>query len=249
LNDLNVYPTCVARIANQNAFLQSYQAFTDCDVWMGASYRDAEVTVDLDMTQVLVDPSHQHGARILLRTKDTGTYVLIAFNPTKGDVTIWTQAGGTWNALASSPVSLALTTWYHAKVDIIGSTVSAKIWAFGTGEPGWQVTTTAQNAVTGAGQGGLRGAAADVYFANFKVTAFTGITGNVSTSTGAPIAGAQVQLSNGSTATTDANGSYAFYGLSAGSYTVTATASGYSTSSMTTSVPVGVVATDNFFLN
>jgi hypothetical protein len=247
-NDLSTYPTCVSSIANQQAYLQAFSSQTDCDTWMGNAYQDSELTVDFDATQVLVDPYHQHGPRILMRVKNASTFVLVAFNPTKGDVTIWTQQGGVWNALASTPMAFSTTTWYHVKADAIGSSVFVKAWAFGTTEPGWLVTTTQETAVTGTGQGGIRAAAADVYFSNFKVVGLTGITGKVSNSVGAVISGAQVQLSNGQTTTTDANGNYSFLGLQAGSYTVTASAAGYSSSSTTVNVSTGVVATANLFL-
>lgn len=74
------------------------------------------------------------------------------------------------------------------------------------------------------------------------------ITGHViDSSTGAAIAGAAVSYSGGST-TTDNNGAYSFSNVPAGSYTLTASASGYSSQSSSTTVNSGAVSTLEFQL-
>lgn len=170
-NDLSVYPTCVSSISSQTAYLQGFTTQTDCDTWMGDSYLDSELTADFNMAQVLVDPYYQHGARILSRVQNGGSdWILIAINPTQGKIAIWTTHSGVWRQLASTPVAVSTNTWYHAKVDIVGSTVSVKIWDFNSAEPGWLITTSNQTDLAGPGQSGIRAAAADVYFSNVKIT-------------------------------------------------------------------------------
>jgi hypothetical protein len=245
-NDLAVYPQGAATISDRQAFVKTAQAFTDHDTWMGQSYQNVEVTVDLQMTNVAFDPSYQHGARLLARVQGNDIWVLVAINPTNDSLTLWTDNHGSWNQFATASVSLTPGTWYHTRFDVIGNSVSAKVWAFGTAEPGWQITGT-QNTLTGAGQAGLRTTVSDTYYQNFRATALTGVAGQVKDSaTGQPVPGATVTLSTGASTTTDASGNYVFTGLGAGGYTVTASAAGYATHpSSSFNVAAGTTATVN----
>ncbi|HEY6308038.1 MAG TPA: carboxypeptidase regulatory-like domain-containing protein [Candidatus Angelobacter sp.] len=86
---------------------------------------------------------------------------------------------------------------------------------------------------------------------NFQLTptASGAITGQVTdSSTGAAITGATVSYSGGST-TTNSSGNYTLSNVAPGTYTVTASATGYTSLSSTVSVTSGNTATLNFQLN
>jgi len=84
---------------------------------------------------------------------------------------------------------------------------------------------------------------------NFALTAPNGaITGTVTgAATGAPIVGATVSYSGGST-TTNVNGQYTLSSVPSGTYTVTAAAAAYSSQSRSVTVSAGATATANFAL-
>src|SRR5205807_905682 len=245
-NDLATYPNGAATISSRQALVKTTAAFTDHDTWMGQSYQNVEVTVDLDMTNVAFDPSFQHGARLLARVQGNDSWLVMAINPTNGTLQLWSDSHGNWNQFGNAGAALNQNTWYHAKLDVIGNTVSGKVWPFGSPEPGWQITGT-QNTITAAGQAGLRTTVSDTFYQNFRAVALTGITGQVvDSATGQPVPGATVALSGGGATTTDASGNYAFTGLPAGSYTVTASASGYSTTpSATVNLSAGTTVIAN----
>src|SRR5205823_10945643 len=74
------------------------------------------------------------------------------------------------------------------------------------------------------------------------------ITGTVTDAgTAAPLAGATDSYSGGST-TTNASGQYSLASVAEGSYTVTASASGYTSQNRTVSVGPGATVTQNFAL-
>jgi phosphatidylinositol-3-phosphatase len=85
--------------------------------------------------------------------------------------------------------------------------------------------------------------------AEFFQTGGTGsISGNVTNAvTGAPIAGATV--AGPGSATTDPTGNYQFASIAAGTYVLTASASGYQNSSSTVTVSSGANSTQNFALS
>ena len=147
---------------------------TDFDTWMGNQDADQEVTVDLDMTTVLSDALHDHGARLMARVQNQTTFVLMTIdgpnaadpkNPT-GELTLWVAVNNGWTQLATFADPISTGTWYHAKLDVVGSSVQGKLWAFGTAEPNWQISAT-QTRLTGAGQAGVRTTGAYVDYANF----------------------------------------------------------------------------------
>ncbi|MGH7746523.1 MAG: PKD domain-containing protein, partial [Candidatus Dormibacteria bacterium] len=106
-----------------------------------------------------------------------------------------------------------------------------------------------QTVVTGAGYGGIRAAGADTNFENFLESPVTQIAGQVTdAATGNPISGASVGIGAGATATTDINGLYTLSGVAPGTYSVTAAASGYNSSTQPATVSTGVSASASFSL-
>jgi hypothetical protein len=158
---------------------------------------------------------------------------------------------GNWAQLATAFHAFSLSTWYHAKMDVIGSNVFGKAWTFGTTEPAWQVMAS-QSAVNGAGVSGLRTGGADAYFANFLEIPITQISGKVTNAaTGAALTSVTVSLSNGgtpTTTTTDSSGKFVFSGLAAGTYTVSSAPSGYNSGSGNVTVSTGVSGFANLAL-
>jgi hypothetical protein len=76
------------------------------------------------------------------------------------------------------------------------------------------------------------------------------VSGRVTSSTGTAIGGATVSVSGTSlSATTDASGNYTIGGVAPGTYTVTASASGFLDQAQTVSVTAGATATLNFSLS
>jgi len=241
-DDFTVYPTAKVSIVGGQDFVQTMTANTDLDTWMGIAYRDQEVTADMNMVAVLSDPSFQHGGRLLARVQGSDSWIVLALNTSADTVTIWVDNSGNWTQIASAGLALHPNVWYHAKLDVIGTSVYGKAWAFGSGEPAWQVSAS-QSAIMAPGVGGLRVGAADVYFANYTETPITQISGKVTdVSTGSPLAGVTVSLSNGATTTTDAGGNYVFRGLAAGTYTVSAAPAGHNAGSVTATINIGLSA-------
>jgi hypothetical protein len=86
---------------------------------------------------------------------------------------------------------------------------------------------------------------------NFQLSTSGKIAGKVVTSTGAIISGATVKLSGGViatsvTLTTNSTGNYLSGWIPVGSYTVTVSKSGFTTTNKSTSVSAGVTSTVNF---
>jgi len=241
-NDLSVYPKATASISGRQALVQTATANTDYDTWMGVPYRDEEVSADMDIVNVVQDANVQHGGRLLARVQGASSWIVLVLNTSNDTLVLWVNNAGNWAQLGSTALTLHPNTWYHAKLDVIGSTVRGKAWAYGAAEPGWQVTG-AQSAIMATGVGGLRTGGADVYFVNYAETPITQISGKVTdAATGAGIAGATVSLSNGATTITDSAGAYVFTGLAAGTYTVTCAPPGYNPGSVSVTVGTGFSA-------
>jgi hypothetical protein len=184
----------------------------------------------------------------LARVLGSDQWVVLTLNPTDNTLTIWVDNGGNWTQLASVVHAFSLNVWYHAKIDVIGTVVYGKAWAFGTAEPAWQVTVP-QSVINSAGVGGLRTGGADAYFANYLEIPITQISGKVTNAAnGAALAGVTVSLNNGSTTTTDVSGKYLFNGLAAGPYTVSAAPPGYNPVSGNVTVSTGVSGFANLAL-
>ena len=241
-NDMNVYPSAAVSILNRQAFVQTATAFTDLDTWMGIPYRDQEITADLYVVNAVSDPRYLHGGRLLGRVQGSDSWIVMAINTANDTITLWVDNSGNWTQIGSGSQAYSPSVWYHAKLDLVGSSVMGKAWPFGSAEPGWQVTGK-QTQIMSPGVGGLRCGAADALFSNYQEAPLTQISGSVTDATsGAAIAGANVTLSNGATAVSDATGKYVFPGLAPGTYSVTATASGKS-GAATATVSLGLSAT------
>ncbi|HEV3103923.1 MAG TPA: PKD domain-containing protein [Candidatus Dormibacteraeota bacterium] len=240
-DDLASNPSAVVQIRNGQLYLQT--SSTAYDAWMGIPYQDQEVAADVDMVA--------GGARLLARVQGSGNWIVLTITPgTNGGLSLWVAKNNTWTQLKSWTANPAFlqNTWYHAKLRAVGTSVSAKVWAFGAAEPAWQVSTT-QSILTGSGVGGLRSSSATEFVANFSESPVTQVSGTVtSNATKQPIAGATVTLSNGATTTTDSQGNYVFANVSPGTYTVTASASGFTTGTQGVIVSTGISATANFAL-
>ncbi|HEV2028883.1 MAG TPA: carboxypeptidase regulatory-like domain-containing protein [Candidatus Dormibacteraeota bacterium] len=237
-DDHAVYPTGTEQIASRLLWVQTATATTDYDAWMGIPYQDQEVTLDFNATS--------GGIRVLGRVQASETWVVLAVNPSSNNLALWAANNNVWTLLTSSgTVTVNQNTWYHAKLDVIGQKVQGKVWAFGAGEPGWQIGAT-QTIVNGTGVGGLRFAGSDGYVTNFLQKPITQITGTISDSaTGKPVSNASVTLSNGATTTTDVTGAYLIGSLGAGTYTVSATAPGYGSAALSATVSTGASTVAN----
>jgi hypothetical protein len=244
-DDRATYPNAQVSIANRQEVVRNSGNGQDYDQWSGISYKNQEVTADVNVL------SSGAGTRVLARVVGNDTWVLFAINQSSSSLALWTTSGSAWTQFATvSNIPISTMAWYHAKVDVIGSTVSAKVWQFGTAEPGWQITGT-QTTVNAAGVGGLRNAIADTVYQSFQEVAITRVVGTVTdASTGQPIVGAMVSVGVGQPATTDQNGHYTLGGVSflAGSYNVTASAPGYTTGVQGVTATAGTDVTANFAL-
>ena len=250
-SDLGVYPGAQAGVTAGQAWVDTQATSqTDFDTWMGYQYQNQVVSVDLNMNTILVDPVFQHGARLLTRVQNSSTWVLMAIDPTAQDLELWVAVNNNWTELIAVPQPVSTNVWYHAKLATVGNLVEGKIWQSGTSEPGWQISAT-QKLLAGGGQAGLRTTGAYIQYANFQQVPVTQISGVVSSqSTGSPIANAAVTLSNGSTTTTDATGSYTFSNLVGGTtYTVTASAAGENTVSVQATPAAGTTASASIILS
>ena len=167
-DDLISYPSAKASISGRRLFVQTATQITDYDNWMGASYPAELVSVDFNMVTVVQDPSYQHGPRLLANVEGGDTWIEVAVNEIDGTLALWVADANSWTELTEVPLATTTGQWYHSKLLVKGTTVSAKVWRVGTAEPGWQITAT-QSILTGSGQGGLRTTASDVYYQNFNV--------------------------------------------------------------------------------
>jgi hypothetical protein len=126
-------------------------------------------------------------------------------------LTIWVNNRRSCSYIDTTPPALHTNAWYHAKIDVVGSSAYGKAWAFVTAEPAWQVTAS-QAAIMTAGVGGLRTGAADVYYANYIESPIPGFR-EVTRVAGRPDR-VTVTLSSGATTVLDA-GAYVFIRLAA----------------------------------
>jgi PKD repeat protein len=236
----------------------------DFDTWMGYPYANQQVTADVDISTVVHDTTYQHGPRLLARVQggsSSWNAIVMTIDPpdgsnpmgcTAGDLSLWVTIPSSWTELAMVCQTITPGTTYHAMLDVIGDLVEGEVWT-GSSAPGWQISAT-QSKLLGAGEAGTRTTGSYVDWANFQEVPITQISGQVtSAATGVPIPGASVTLSNGLTTTTDSNGDYSLSGppasLAGGtSYTVTATASGYSTGSNPVTPVWGGTSTVSFSL-
>lgn len=239
-DDHATYNLGTEQIAGNELVVQTASRSTDYDAWMGYPYQDQQVSADFDCVNGL-------GARLLARVQGEETWIALVMGGT-GSIVLWAAQNGNWTFLASAQVTVSGNTWYHSKLATLGNKVYGKVWPAGSPEPGWQAIGT-QTIVNGAGYGGIRTAGADTNYQNFLEAPLTQISGQVTNSTtGNPISGATVSVPGGPSATTDVNGLYALSGLAAGTYSVTAAATGYNSSTQPATVGTAASTSLNFSL-
>jgi hypothetical protein len=230
LDDANVYPGATLAIQNNTGYADTYTAATDRDEWFGPNTTDQLVSGDFNVSQFGQD-AYQHGARLLGRITDDNNFIDFAINYATNTLQIWDNANNNWTMLKQVNVSPFKTNqWYHSELLTVGTTSYGKVWAYGAAEPAWQISGS-QTDLT-AGSGGFRSTYAFINWANVKVQAVTTIAGTVkSAKTGAAIVGATV--SDGSqSVTTDSLGRYTLIEPNTNAtYTIKASASGYTTKS------------------
>jgi PKD repeat protein len=228
----------------------------DYDNWMGYDYVNQVVSAQVEITSIVSDPVNAHGARLLARVQQLGandddTLVEMTVDPyntsepayPNGDISIWVAVNGSWTELGIVGTTISLNTLYDAQLEVVGNVVEGSVWPAGSSQPGWMVQGT-QTALTGAGQAGTRTTGSNVTWSSFSQVPVTQISGTVTASaTGTPISGAAVTLTGGASTTTDANGDYTFSGLTGGQdYTVTVSATGYTTEAASVSPAAGTTA-------
>jgi len=153
----------------------------------------------------------------------------------------------------SGTVTDASTSKPVAGATVSAGTASATTDASGayaiTGLPPGTYTATATASGYASQSATVTLAAGTTTTQNFALAPNPGtITGTVTdAATAAPIAGATVSYSGGST-TTNSSGGYTLANVAEGSYTVTASATGYTSQSPTVTVGPGATATQNFAL-
>jgi PKD repeat protein len=229
----------------------------DYDNWMGYQYANQVVSAQLEITSIVSDPANAHGARLLARVQQLGandddTLVEMTVDPyntsepayPNGDISLWVAVNGSWTELAIQGTTISLNTLYDAQVEVAGNVVEGSVWPAGTTQPSWMIEAT-QTALTSAGQAGTRTTGSNVTWPSFSQVPVTQISGTITSSaTGTPITGATVTVTGGATTTTDQNGDYTFSGLTGGqAYTVTVSATGYTTEAASVSPATGTTAT------
>jgi hypothetical protein len=235
-DDSSIYPGGALSITGNQGFADTYTAATDRDEWTGPISSDQVISADFEVLQYGVD-SFSHGARLLSRVRDAHHYIVFAINFDVPDLELWVNNGENWTEMKQVYVS-GFTTgqWYHAKLLSVGQKTYGKVWAFGAPEPAVWMIGGSQSSLT-SGMGGIRTTFANVYWDNFSVKSITAITGQVTNKNGTGIGGATVSDGNGNSATTGSTGYYVLIEPDTNAtYTVTASATGYNSSSQTVTV-------------
>jgi hypothetical protein len=229
-DDASAYPGAVVTITGNQAFVNTFTAATDRDEWMGGSYADQQVSADFNVQQFGQD-AFQHGPRLLGRVVNGNDFIDFAINYATSTLQVWVNNNGNWWMMNQVNVP-AFTTgqWYHSKLLTVGNWTFGKVWAFGTPEPNWQIWGSQTSLSTGVG--GTRSTFCDIYWNNFVTQGVTSILGTVTNTSGQAVKGASVTDGN-QTVTTDSNGNYVLIeSNSASAYTVTISASGFTTQSV-----------------
>lgn len=129
---------------------------------------------------------------------------------------------------------------------MVGNWTFGKVWTFGSAEPNWQICGSQGSLRTGVG--GTRSTFCNIYWNNFVTQGVTSILGTVTNTSGQAVKGASVTDGN-QTVTTDSNGNYVLIeSNSASAYTVTISASGYTTQSVSVTTTSLTHATQNVTL-
>jgi len=207
-------------------------------------------------------------------TNSSGVYSISGLAP--GTYTATATATGYTSQSASVTVTAGSTTTQNFALTSTTGTISGTLTDALTAAPiaGATVSYSGGSSTTNAnGQYSLAGVPPGTYSLTASATGYASQTASVTASAGAattqnfilspnpgtisgtvtdagstaPIAGATVSYSGGS-ATTDGSGNYTLAGVAEGSYTLTASASGYQSQSRTVTVGPGATATQNFAL-
>jgi carboxypeptidase family protein len=245
-DDASVYPGASVSVQNNLGYAGTYVAATDRDEWMSVNYSDQLVSADFNVSQFGQD-AYQHGPRLLGRVQDGHNFIDFAINYATSTLQIWVNKGENWTMMKQVSVPAFKTNqWYHARLLTVGSMSYGKVWAYNTPEPGWMISGSQTLLTTGSG--GVRSTFADIYWANYSTQAVTTIVGVVSNSSGGAIAGATVSDGQNSV-TTDASGRYVLIEPNVrATYTVAASASGYTTQSASVTSTSLTSTTQNFTL-
>jgi hypothetical protein len=213
---------------------------------MGASYADQQVSADFNVQQFGQD-AFQHGPRLLGRVVNGNDFIDFAINYATSTLQVWVNNNGNWWMMNQVNVP-AFTTgqWYHSKLLTVGNWTFGKVWAFGSAEPNWQIWGSQGSLRTGVG--GTRSTFCNIYWNNFVTQGVTSILGTVTNTSGQAVKGASVTDGN-QTVTTDSNGNYVLIeSNSASAYTVTVSASGFTTQSVSVTTTSLTHATQNVTL-
>ena len=247
LDDSARYTGASASIQGNQGFINTFTAATDRDEWMGGTYADQLVSGDFDVLQFGQD-AFQHGARLLGRITDGHHFIDFAINYATSTLQLWVNNNENWFMMKQVSVPKFITgQWYHAKLLTVGAVSYGKVWAFGAPEPNWQISGS-QGSLK-SGMGGTRSTFCNIYWNNFQTQGVTTIIGKVTNSSGTAIAGATV-TDGANTATTDANGNYVLIEANtSASYTVTASASGFTSQNQNVTTTNQTNTTANFTLS
>ncbi|HEY7123958.1 MAG TPA: carboxypeptidase regulatory-like domain-containing protein [Ktedonobacterales bacterium] len=246
LDDRTTYPGASTSVSNNMGFVDTFTAATDRDEWMGGTYADQLISADFEVLQFGQD-AFQHGPRLLGRITDGHHFIDFAINYATSNLQLWSNKGEVWTLLAQVNVpKFNVNQWYHAKLLTVGTASFGKVWAFGASEPDWMISGTQAGLTTG--MGGIRTTFADAYWDNFTVQAVTAITGKVSDSSGTAIANATVSDGNQSVST-DSSGRYVLIEPNQNAtYTLTVSATGFTTQTASVNVTSLVATTKSFTL-
>ncbi len=246
-DDASAYPGASISIKNNLGYVDTYTAATDRDEWMSVNYSNQMVSGDFNVMQFGQD-SYQHGARLLGRVQDGNNFIDFAINYATSTLQIWVNKGNNWTMMSQVSVPAFKTNqWYHARLLTVGTMSYGKVWAYNTAEPGWMISGSQTLLTTGSG--GARSTFCDINWANFSVQGVTAISGVVINTSGAAIAGATVTDGQNSV-TTDSSGRYTLIEPNGNAaYTVTVSATGYTSQSAPATTTSLGATTLNFTLS
>ncbi|OGS20245.1 MAG: hypothetical protein A2252_00700 [Elusimicrobia bacterium RIFOXYA2_FULL_39_19] len=218
----------------------------------GISPNESNVDATLSLTQTGTYVSQGSNALSVVHNSGGGNYPGIAMDTSAMLLTNWAGYTGLYVDIYNPGV--AITIDYRidnttgailtgSDIDIVPGRSTLSISLTGETDEDLANMTDVLFFILGPGDGGLVALPHTLYYDNLRLrgtgTGYS-IGGTVATSTSAPVGGVTVTLSGGASATTTtgANGAYAFYGLQAGNYTVTAQRLGYSFTPAPASVTV-----------
>ena len=180
-------------------------------------------------------------------TVNTGQTTTVNFTLSSSGGT-GTLSGTVVNISSNAPISGATVSFSGGST----TTNSSGFYQFTNVAPGTYNVTAAHSGYFSATQSATVSSGTTTTL-NFKLATGGKLAGTVTRSTGGAIAGATVKISGGSvptsvSATTNSSGAYATNFIPVGTYTVTVSATGFTTQSKTATVNTGQTTTVNFAL-